>query len=132
MVETGSRAERIPQPRGKERGVGESRKRHQTTPEVPEDLSLEDKKRLVAWVKSRQAEYGDFDWIDHPKMLRRHVDECLAYHAAKNNPGKYVNWLAACRKWLVKEQGIRERDRQAGRRESFVNLDGPTRLRVVK
>jgi hypothetical protein len=100
--------------------------------EVPEDLSLDDKKRLVAWVKSRQVEYGEFDWIDHPRMLRRHVDECLAHHGALGNPRGYTSWYRACQKWLVKAQEIRERDRQAGKRGSFVNLDGPTRLRVVK
>ena len=99
---------------------------------VPEDLELADKLRLSNWVLRKKAEYGWFDWIRTPKDLRPIVDECLAYHDARGNPKGYTNWYAVCRRWLVNTQQFKERDRQAGKRESFVNLDGPVRLRVVK
>lgn len=101
-------------------------------PPVPEDLSADEQKRLIAWMRERQEKYGDFDWIEGPRELRREVDACLAFHGSTGNKHGYSDWYRVCQRWLVNAQRFRERDRQAGRRESFVNLDGPARLRVVK
>jgi hypothetical protein len=111
--------------------VSESRKRHQHHNQVPDDLEHGDKLKLIDWLKTRQDK-GDFLWVEGPKDLRRLVDDCLGWHAAKGNPGRYSDWLAVCRRWIIKSDTIRDRDRQAGKRETFTNLDGPVRLRVVK
>lgn len=101
-----------------------------TKPPVPEDLEPEQRAKLIEWVKQRQGR-GEFDWID-ARELRREVDACLAHHGSTGNKHGYSDWYRVCQRWLVNAQRFRERDRQAGKRETFVDLEKPLRLRLVK
>ena len=99
--------------------------------EVPEDLTLEEKKRLVVWMRLRQAEYGEFDWIEGPREMRREIDACLSWHGQKGNTRGYSDWYRVAQRWLLNAQRFREVDRQRGKRETFVDLERIPRLRVI-
>lgn len=99
---------------------------------VPVELEEEQKAALVRWLRSRQ-EKGDFAWIDGPRELRRLVDDCLAWHAAKGNPGRYHDWVAVCRRWIIKADELHFAAAHRGRREAYADLERPlARLRIVK
>jgi hypothetical protein len=94
---------------------------------VPLDLGDADKKALAFWVRDR------YPHLFAPAPLRRLVDECLSHHAATGNRRGYVDWLAACRNWVTKDQHFADQRKEARpepREELFENE--PQRLRVVK
>ena len=76
-------------------------------PEVPEDLSDEDKRKLMAWVKPR------YPHLYHPKALRRLVDECLSHWGAKGNPHGYHDWYRTVQKWITKDQHFADQRKEA-------------------
>ena len=87
-------------------------------PPVPEDLGLEEQRRLWEWVQKRHPELKRW-------RVRQLVDACLSHWAAKGNPRGYHNWEAACRNWIVNDRTWEQQRRNEKPQE-------PRELRVLK
>jgi len=57
---------------------------------VPDDLTPQEKRRLMAWVKIHFPH-----WYSAEK-LRWLVGECLDYWGARENPRNYSDWVRVC------------------------------------
>lgn len=74
--------------------------------EVPDDLGIDDQKRLWAFCQSRYPHLSR-------GQVRGHVDECLAYWGAKGNPRSYHVWWLACKAWIVKAERWADQRKEA-------------------
>lgn len=73
-------------------------KRSKTT--APADLTPEEKRALLDWVRAPASRRG-LDRADLVPHLRKLVDACLDFHRAKGN--LQADWLATCRTWIRNE-----------------------------
>ena len=60
---------------------------------APEELTVEQKRRLWAWVISK------YSWLTR-EQVREQVEACLEFHQAKGN--LYVDWVKVCQTWIRK------------------------------
>ena len=97
-------------------------------PEVPADLTPQEKRRLMKWIKQ------NFPQWYKPHKLQWLVGETLDYWGARDNPRSYTDWVRVCqnrvrdierRGWNPfdhEERGDRERPQERGKRGGDVNL----------
>lgn len=67
---------------------------------APADLTPEEKRALLDWVRAPASRRG-LDRADLVPHLRKLVDACLDHHRAKGN--LHADWLATCRTWIRNE-----------------------------
>lgn len=63
-------------------------------PPVPDDLSIEEKRKLVAWVQAEAKASPRFRKFATPDALRHVVGETLDFHRATGNKYGYKDWVA--------------------------------------
>ena len=95
------------------------------SPPVPDDLTPEQRKRLVAWLYAQG--WGELYRSGEAKSLKF---ECLDHYRANGNRQGYSDWLAVVRNWIRKhmrfkaERAAHERPQMAGPREGEGSLGG--------
>lgn len=71
-----------------------------TKPEVPDDLTIEQKRVLVEWVTTESRFDRRYRQFCNPAALRHVVGESLDYHRATGNKSGYKDWLAVIKNRL--------------------------------
>lgn len=68
---------------------------------APDDLSLEDKRALVAWIRDSISKGLLPPAYKERAKIRSTVTKCLLHHGAKGT--EFVNWLSATKNWFMKQ-----------------------------
>jgi hypothetical protein len=84
-------------------------------PPVPDDLTIDEKRRLYTWATIRAL----------VPRLRELVDDCLSHHGATGNRRRYTDWYRACQNWISGQPAKERERRERWREEELPQEPGP-------
>ena len=91
---------------------------------VPEDLTDEERARLVLWARKRGYYTAGGDKALKRK-LRQLVDACLGHHGERGNPKGIVDFYRASQKWISNQVGFDEEKARGNYAAELPHEDGP-------